>query len=43
LTGSKAEKQTGEDTSHPSWEAKKKRKMIEKTASFSGKHIKFDD
>ncbi|XP_070210661.1 serum response factor-binding protein 1-like isoform X2 [Littorina saxatilis] len=31
------------DFSHPSWEAKRKRKEMEKMASFSGKKIKFDD
>ena len=32
-----------EDSSHPSWDAHRKRKQMEKSASFSGKKIKFDD
>ncbi|KAL8577863.1 hypothetical protein ACOMHN_018668 [Nucella lapillus] len=29
--------------SHPSWDAVRKRKLLEKEATFSGKHVKFDD
>ncbi|XP_076444260.1 uncharacterized protein LOC143282484 [Babylonia areolata] len=48
--GSRGKKRGGDSgpkvedpTSHPSWDASRKRKMLEQTASFSGKHIKFDD